>query len=278
MKKLFDELAYRVSQATTEKYSTSFSFGIKALAPQLRDAIYAIYGFVRLADEIVDSFHGYKQEELLQQLTVQTYQALEDRISLNPIIQSFQETVHKYQIDYSLIQLFLKSMSMDLSKVEYNDQLYQEYILGSAEVVGLMCLHVFVEGDLDKFKELKPYAMKLGSAFQKINFLRDIKDDYQVLGRTYFPNVDMRLFNNETKQIIEDDIEKEFHEALIGIHKLPTSSKFGVYLAYKYYWVLFKKIKEMPAQKILNARIRVPNTHKIMLMMGSYFDYQMARI
>lgn len=278
MKKLYDELAYKVSQATTEKYSTSFSFGIKALAPHLRDAIYAIYGFVRLADEIVDSFHGYKQEELLQQLTIQTYQALEERISLNPIIQSFQETVHRYHIDYTLIQLFLKSMRMDLSKVDYNDALYQEYILGSAEVVGLMCLHVFVEGDLDKFKELKPYAMKLGSAFQKINFLRDIKDDYHVLGRTYFPNVDMNRFDNETKQIIEHDIEQEFKEALIGIHKLPNSSKFGVYLAYKYYWVLFKKIKDLPAQKILNARIRVPNTHKLMLMMGSYWDYQIARI
>ena len=278
MKKLYDELAYNVSQATTEKYSTSFSFGIKALAPHLREAIYAIYGYVRLADEIVDSFHGYKQEELLQQLTVQTYQALEERISLNPIIQSFQETVHKYQIDYSLIQLFLKSMRMDLSKVEYNDELYQEYILGSAEVVGLMCLHVFVEGDLEQFKKLKPYAMKLGSAFQKINFLRDLKDDYHILGRTYFPNVDMSKFDNDTKQIIEQDIEKEFQEALIGIHKLPISSKFGVYLAYKYYWVLFKKIRSMPAQKILTARVRVPNAHKLVLMMSSYFDYQIARI
>ena len=278
MKKLYDELAYNVSQATTEKYSTSFSFGIKALAPHLRDAIYAIYGYVRLADEIVDSFHGYKQKELLQQLTVQTYQALEERISLNPIIQSFQETVHRYQIDYTLIQLFLQSMRMDLSKVDYNDELYQEYILGSAEVVGLMCLHVFVEGDLDQFNSLKPYAMKLGSAFQKINFLRDLKDDYHVLGRTYFPNVDMSRFDNHTKQIIEQDIEKEFHDALTGIHKLPTSSKFGVYLAYKYYWVLFKKIKSLPAQKILTTRVRVPNTHKIVLMMGSYFDYQIARI
>ena len=278
MKKLYDELAYKVSQATTEKYSTSFSFGIKALAPHLRDAIYAIYGFVRLADEIVDSFHGYKQDELLQQLTIQTYQALEERISLNPIIQSFQETVHRYQIDYSLIQLFLKSMRMDLSKLEYNDELYQEYILGSAEVVGLMCLHVFVEGDLDQFKSLKPYAMKLGSAFQKINFLRDIKDDYHTLGRTYFPNVDMTTFDNETKANIEQDIAQEFQEALIGIHRLPVSSRFGVFLAYKYYWLLFKKIKEMPAQRILNARIRVPNTQKIMLMMGSYFDYQIARI
>ncbi|WP_353136870.1 phytoene/squalene synthase family protein [Pseudopedobacter sp.] len=278
MKKLYDELSYKVSEATTRKYSTSFSLGIKALSPKLRPAIYAIYGYVRLADEIVDSFHGYKQEELLKHFEQQTAQALEEKISLNPILQSFQETVHHYQIEPSLIDTFLKSMSMDLSKVSYNSELYKEYILGSAEVVGLMCLHVFVEGNKKEFEALKPYAMKLGSAFQKINFLRDLKDDYHILGRTYFPNIDLSSFDNLTKANIETEIGEEFKEALIGIKKLPATSRFGVFLAYKYYWSLFNKIKQTPAQKILNARIRIPDSKKLMLMMSSYIDYKMARI
>ena len=278
MKKLFDELAYKVSKSTTEKYSTSFSLGIKALNPSLRPAIYAIYGYVRLADEIVDSFHGYEQGVLLDRFIEQTTYALENKISLNPIVQSFQETVYKYQIDQELIDLFIRSMKMDLSKIEYNSHLYKEYILGSAEVVGLMCLHVFVEGDLDKYKELKPFAMKLGSAFQKINFLRDLKDDYQVLGRTYFPNVDMHLFDDQLKKDIELDIEQEFKEALIGIKKLPNTSKFGVYLAYKYYWSLFKKIRSTSAETILQKRIRIGDSRKMMLMIGSYFNYKVANL
>ena len=278
MKKLFDELAYKVSKSTTEKYSTSFSLGIKALNPSLRPAIYAIYGYVRLADEIVDSFHGYEQGVLLDRFIEQTTYALENKISLNPIVQSFQETVYKYQIDQELIDLFIRSMKMDLSKIEYNSHLYKEYILGSAEVVGLMCLHVFVEGDLDKYKELKPFAMKLGSAFQKINFLRDLKDDYQILGRTYFPNVDMHLFDDQLKKDIELDIEQEFKEALIGIKKLPNTSKFGVYLAYKYYWSLFKKIRSTSAETILQKRIRIGDSRKMMLMIGSYFNYKVANL
>ena len=278
MKKLFDELAYKVSQSTTEKYSTSFSLGIKALSPKLRPAIYAIYGYVRLADEIVDSFHGYEQEVLLDRFIEQTNYALENKISLNPIIQSFQETVFNYQIDRELIDLFIRSMKMDLSKIEYNSDLYKEYILGSAEVVGLMCLHVFVEGNLDKYEELKPFAMKLGSAFQKINFLRDLKDDYQILGRTYFPDVDLQLFDDKLKNNIEQDIEKEFKEALIGIKKLPNTSKFGVYLAYNYYWSLFKKIKSTSAETILQQRIRIPDSQKMMLMIGSYFNYKVTNL
>lgn len=278
MKKLFDELAYKVSQATTEKYSTSFSLGIKALSPKIRPAIYAIYGYVRLADEIVDSFHGYEQEKLLDRFIEQTDHALEQRISLNPIIQSFQETVHQYQIDRELIDLFIRSMKMDLSKIEYNSDLYKEYILGSAEVVGLMCLHVFVEGNQEKYNELKPYAMTLGSAFQKINFLRDLKDDYHILGRTYFPNVDLSVFDDRLKKDIEADIEAEFKEALIGIKKLPNSSKFGVYLAYNYYWSLFKKIKSTSADRILEERIRIPDAKKIILMMSSYYNYKVANL
>ena len=278
MKKLFDELAYKVSKATTEKYSTSFSLGIKALSPKIRPAIYAIYGYVRLADEIVDSFHGYEQEKLLDRFIEQTDYALEHKISLNPIIQSFQETVHQYKIDRELIDLFIRSMRMDLSKIEYNSDLYKEYILGSAEVVGLMCLHVFVEGNQEKYNELKPYAMTLGSAFQKINFLRDLKDDYHILGRTYFPNVDLSVFDDRLKKDIEADIEAEFKEALIGIKKLPNSSKFGVYLAYNYYWSLFKKIKSTSADRILEERIRIPDAKKIVLMMSSYYNYKVANL
>src|SRR5690554_2651144 len=210
MKHLFDELSYSVSKITTQKYSTSFSLGILALKPSIRSAIYAIYGYVRLADEIVDSFHEYDKEKLLNRLKQETDNALQEGISLNPILQSFQETVHQYAIDKSLIDQFLHSMEMDLQQVDYDSELYKEYIFGSAEVVGLMCLQVFVNGNKEKYEELKPYAMKLGSAFQKINFLRDLKDDYQILGRTYFPSIDMNVFDNAVKCEIETEIEEEF--------------------------------------------------------------------
>jgi len=276
MKQLFDELSYSVSKITTKKYSTSFSLGILALKPSIRNAIYAIYGYVRLADEIVDSFHEYDKEKLLNRLKTETKNALEERISLNPILQAFQETVHTYQIDTTLIEQFLNSMEMDLQKVDYNSALYNEYIFGSAEVVGLMCLQVFTEGSKEKFEELKPYAMKLGSAFQKINFLRDLKDDYQILGRTYFPNVDMCMFDNCVKCQIEQEIEEEFKEALIGIKKLPNSSKFGVYLAYKYYISLFKKIQRRTSTEILNSRVRVSNLQKIFVAFKSYVQFKTA--
>ncbi|MCL7986896.1 phytoene/squalene synthase family protein [Sphingobacterium sp. lm-10] len=276
MKKLFDELSFQVSKATTEKYSTSFSLGILSLDSCIRPAVYAIYGYVRLADEIVDSFHSYDKHKLLQRFKEQTHQALEEKISLNPILQSFQETVNRYDIDHGLIEQFLHSMEMDLNPTEYNTEKYKEYILGSAEVVGLMCLQVFVEGDKTAYELLKPYAMKLGSAFQKVNFLRDLKDDYQILGRTYFPDVDMAVFDNSIKSAIEADIHAEFREALIGIKKLPASARFGVYLAYKYYLSLFKKIRRLPAQRILCERIRIPNGRKVSLMMQSYVAYKMA--
>jgi len=276
MKHLFDELSYSVSKITTKKYSTSFSLGILALKPSVRSAIYAIYGYVRLADEIVDSFHGYNKENLLNRLKKETENALQEGISLNPILQSFQETVNLYKIDKSLIEQFLHSMEMDLQKIDYNSQLYKEYIFGSAEVVGLMCLHVFTDGDREKYEELKPYAMKLGSAFQKINFLRDLKDDYQVLGRTYFPNIDMGVFDNCVKCQIEKEIEGEFKEALIGIKKLPNSSMFGVYLAYKYYLSLFQKIKRKSSKDILNNRVRVPNSEKAFVAFKSYVRYKTA--
>ncbi|SMC40279.1 phytoene/squalene synthase family protein [Pedobacter africanus] len=276
MKKLFDELSYKVSETVTQKYSTSFSLGILALKSAIRPAIYAIYGYVRLADEIVDSFHEYDKARLLERFKTETWNALDEGISLNPILQSFQETVNRFDIDRSLIEQFLHSMEMDLQQINYNSELYKEYILGSAEVVGLMCLQVFVEGNREAFERLKPYAMKLGSAFQKVNFLRDLKEDYQALGRSYFPNIQMNIFSNETKREIEHEIEAEFDEALKGIKKLPVQSRFGVYLAYKYYRSLFKKIKNTPAEKIMQQRIRIPNTEKLSLAMRSYLRYKIA--
>lgn len=274
MKKLFDELSYTVSKETTKKYSTSFSLGILALSPPIRNAIYAIYGYVRLADEIVDSFHGYDKERLLRRFRNDTWISLDEKISLNPIFQSFQQTVHDYRIDEKLIDQFLKSMEMDLEKIEYNSDLYQEYILGSAEVVGLMCLQVFVNGDQEEYERLKPFAMKLGSAFQKVNFLRDLKDDHDILGRCYFPDLDISCFDNDIKHSIEKDIENEFNEALEGIKKLPPTSRFGVYLAYRYYVSLFRKIKRRSAKTIMNERVRISNGAKLSLMMSCYVQYK----
>jgi len=278
MKKLFDDLSFKISKETTKQYSTSFSLGILALSSKIRNSIYAIYGYVRLADEIVDSFHGYDKGKLLSRFRDETFLALEEKISLNPILQSFQETVNRFQIDHELIKQFLKSMEMDLHKIDYNSELYKEYILGSAEVVGLMCLHIFVDGNKNEFENLKPYAMMLGSAFQKVNFLRDMKDDYNVLGRTYFPNVDITAFDNKIKAEIEKEITFEFREALEGIKKLPTSSRFGVYLAFRYYLSLFKKIKKTSANQMINQRIRISNRKKISLMMGCYVEYKILSL
>ncbi len=275
MKKLFDELSQQVSKETTQKYSTSFSLGIKALHKSIQPSIYAIYGYVRLADEIVDSFHEHNKNILLKRLIEQTYEALDERISLNPILQSFQTSVHAYNIDRSLIDQFLHSMEMDLQPIKYNPDLYKEYIVGSAEVVGLMCLKVFTEGNEDAYEKLKPYAMKLGSAFQKVNFLRDIKDDYQVLGRTYFPNININNFNNRVKVDIEQEIEDEFKEALIGIKMLPSASRFAVYLAYQYYFSLFLKIKKQAAQNLLKKRIRISNSKKMSLALTSFMRYKL---
>ena len=275
MKSLFDNVSVQCSKLTTRVYSTSFSLGIYFLNNKLRNPIYSIYGFVRFADEIVDSFEGYNKKQLLEKFKVETYEAIEGRISLNPILNSFQHVVHQYDISHDLIETFLKSMEMDLEKKNYSADKYEEYILGSAEVVGLMCLHVFSEGNKNLYTELKPFAMKLGAAFQKINFLRDMKDDYQILGRTYFPNVDMAKFSAFTKREIENEIEQDFKEALIGIKKLPASSKGGVYLAYIYYHSLFKKIKSLPAQKLMSERIRISSGEKFGLMLNSMFQYKL---
>lgn len=278
MIQLFEELCATVSKATTRKYSTSFSLGIQAISPTIRADIYSIYGFVRLADEIVDSFHAYDKEKLLAQLRHDTVEALEAGISINPILHSFQKTVNRYQIDHEHIDTFLKSMEMDLKQTLYNTAKYDEYILGSAEVVGLMCLKVFVNGDERRYEELRPSAMKLGSAFQKVNFLRDLRDDYIELGRTYFPGVQMEHFDLKAKRSIEAEIESEFSEALAGIKKLPAQARFGVYLAYVYYVSLFRKIQRIPPEVIAKQRVRIPNAKKLSLVMSSYFQYKMQMI
>lgn len=278
MKSLFDNVSVQCSKFTTRTYSTSFSLGIYFLNSKLRNPIYSIYGFVRFADEIVDSFEGYDKKLLLEKFKADTFEAIENRISLNPILNSFQQIVHQYNISRDLTEVFLKSMEMDLEKIDYTSEKYEEYILGSAEVVGLMCLHVFAEGNKMVYDDLKPFAMKLGAAFQKINFLRDMKADYEVLGRTYFPNVDMAKFSSATKRTIEEEIEKDFKDALIGIKKLPASSRGGVYLAYVYYNSLFRKIKRVPAQNILSERIRISNGQKFALMLNSMLQHKMNLI
>lgn len=275
MKQLFDRVSVECSKLTTRSYSTSFSLGIYCLNRQLHEPIYSIYGFVRFADEIVDTFHDFDKATLLQEFRQDTYTAIERKISLNPILNSFQDVVNRYNIERELIDCFLDSMGMDLSKQTYTIDNYKKYILGSAEVVGLMCLRVFTNGDEQMYQALKPAAMKLGSAFQKVNFLRDIQSDYNSLGRLYFPNVDMSRFSDEDKEKINYEIEEEFNEALAGIKQLPSSSRFGVYVAYVYYKALFNKIKSLPSTKIMNERVRIPNVQKMTLLAGSYFKHSL---
>lgn len=275
MKLLYDTISSTTSKNITRHYSTSFSMGIRLLHKSLREPIYNIYGFVRIADEIVDTFHDCPQKELLNEFSSDTYNAIDRKISTNPILQSFQKTVNEYGIERELIDTFLRSMEMDLENIQYDSKLYDQYIFGSAEVVGLMCLHVFVYKDKQLYEELKPYAMKLGSAFQKINFLRDLKDDYQTLGRVYFPNVDMTSFDEAAKSAIIIEIEHEFKLGLEGIKKLPKSSRFGVYLAYVYYTKLLKSIKKKPAELLLKERVRIPDRTKYSLLIGSYVRHQL---
>jgi len=275
MKKMFDDVSSRCSKLTTLSYSTSFSLGINFLHDRFHDPIYAIYGFVRFADEIVDSFQGYDKQKLLEKFQKDTYESLEEKISLNPILNSFQATVHKYKIEKDLIDVFLKSMYMDLERKDYDVKIFNEYVLGSAEVVGLMCLRVFAEGDEDCYRRLKKSAMKLGAAFQKVNFLRDIKADFEGLGRTYFPNIDLAHFSSEDKKNIEIEIGKDFDDALVGIKQLPKGARQGVYLAYVYYKALFLKIQRIPVERVMRERIRIPDTHKISLMVESVVRHKM---
>ena len=274
MKQLFDQISVKSSKLVTNTYSTSFSLGIKFLDKSIRTPIYNIYGFVRFADEIVDSFHGYDKANLLEKFRLDTIEAIDQGISLNPILNSFQETVNQYNIEWDLIETFLESMKMDLNPEVSDQAYYEKYILGSAEVVGLMCLHVFTEGNKDLYLRLKPSAQKLGSAFQKVNFLRDAQMDFIDLGRTYFPDVDFNNFSDSDKVEIEKDIEKDFREALSGIKQLPSSSRGGVYLAYYYYLRLFRKIKGVSSENIIAERIRIPNGQKFILMLQSFAKHQ----
>lgn len=273
MKQIFDTVSAKCSKLTTESYSTSFSMGIRFLAHDLQAPIYAIYGFVRFADEIVDTFHDFPKRRLLDEFEVETFKAIKDGISLNPILNSFQHAVSRYNIDHDCIRTFLKSMRMDLHKEEYTDAEYDNYILGSAEVVGLMCLSVFLRGDKARYATLKPYAMKLGAAFQKINFLRDLHADFNELGRTYFPGVNMSEFNEEVKREIENDIEKDFATGYEGIKMLPKDARFGVFVAYVYYHKLLRKIKRKPTAEIMSRRIRISNHRKYALFCSSYFRH-----
>ncbi len=278
MKELFDQVSMRCSQITTNAYSTSFSLGIKMLDKKLRNPIYSIYGFVRFTDEIVDTFHDYDKKKLLTSFTKDTYQAIEEKISLNPILQSFQHVVNQYNIDHQLIDSFFHSMELDLEQSSYDKKGYDEYIYGSAEVIGLMCLQVFCEGDRQQYDSLKSPARSLGSAFQKINFLRDFNDDYQGMGRLYFPNIKMDNFSETIKKEIEADIRNDFELGFQGIKRLPKSAKFGVYVAYIYYLSLFRKVTRKSANEILSARIRVSNLRKLSLLFGAFIRHRLNLI
>ena len=271
---IFDKTTFQCSRIITKSYSTSFTLGIKALHKKFHDPIYAIYGFVRCADEIVDTFHTHDKKSLLKEFRAATYKSIEKGISLNPVLHAFQRVVHAYQIENDLIEAFLRSMEMDLHQQVYSENLYDEYIYGSAEVVGLMCLRVFCEGNDAQYQLLKTPAQKLGSAFQKVNFLRDIKSDYFDRGRVYFPGVNFEHFTPHDKKKIEKDIQEDFNAAYEGILKLPRGAKLGVYLAYVYYLNLFQKIKSCPPSLIAHKRIRIPDKRKLVLFIQTYFRYR----
>lgn len=271
MKDFYDDVSFRISKLTTLAYSTSFSLGIRVFSKRFHYPVYGIYGFVRLADEIVDTFHDHDKAKLLEKFKTDTHQAIDDGVSLNPVLNSFQYVVNKYGIERELIDTFLLSMKMDLNRKTYDKHGYERYILGSAQVVGLMCLRVFLEGDEKKYDKLKDHAMSLGSAFQKINFLRDLKADYNTLGRTYFPGIDMENFNSIDRQTIEEDIENDFKHGYEAIKELPPVVRRGVYIAYVYFYSLFNKIRNTSTTVLLNKRIRIPNIKKYWLLLISWF-------
>ncbi len=276
MIKLFDQVSERCSKIVTESYSTSFTLATKMLDFSIRQDIYNIYGFVRFADEIVDSFHEFNKKELLNLFENDLKKSINDKISLNPILNSFQKTLYKYDIDYELVDSFLNSMKLDLDKNKYlSKKEFDQYVYGSADVVGLMCLKVFVKGDQQQYEELKPYAMSLGSAFQKVNFLRDLKADHDGLNRSYFPNLNIEKFDESSKQKILKEIDNDFSYALKGIFKLPSSAKFGVYTAYKYYLKLLNKLRKTHPLKIKSSRIRVSNYQKVDVLARSYLRYRL---
>lgn len=279
MKAIFDTVSYDCSKIVTQSYSTSFALATKMLGTSIRADIYNIYGFVRFADEIVDTFHDYDKARLFEAFEKDLQLALDEKISLNPILNSFQHTFHKYDIPIELVRAFMKSMRMDLVKKQYQTTAeYKEYIYGSADVVGLMCLCVFVNGDMERYEALKQSAMALGSAFQKVNFLRDLKDDFEDLERSYFPNTNLMELDEASKRRIVDEIKADFEMGYAGIQKLPEEAKFGVYTAYKYYYKLLQKLKNTPPLEIKNTRIRVPNYQKFGLLAKSYVNYKLQLV
>ena len=279
MKAIFDSVSYDCSKIVTQSYSTSFALATKMLGTSIRADIYNIYGFVRFADEIVDTFHDYDKARLFEAFEKDLQLALDEKISLNPILNSFQHTFHKYDIPIELVRAFMKSMRMDLVKKQYQTTAeYKEYIYGSADVVGLMCLCVFVNGDMERYEALKKSAMALGSAFQKVNFLRDLKDDFEDLERSYFPNTNLMELDEASKRRIVDEIKADFEMGYAGIQKLPEEAKFGVYTAYKYYYKLLQKLKNTPPLEIKNTRIRVPNYQKFGLLAKSYVNYKLQLV
>lgn len=279
MKSIFDTVSYQCSKVVTQSYSTSFSLATRMLAPSIRSHIYNIYGFVRFADEIVDSFHDYNKPDLFERFETELHKAIENKISLNPILNSFQHTYHAYGITPDLVEAFMRSMRMDLSKKDYQTQAeYKEYIYGSADVVGLMCLRVFVKGDDAQYEKLKESAMALGSAFQKVNFLRDLKADYEVLERTYFPDTNLLELDEESKYRIIEEINADFAKGYEGIQELPVECKFGVYTAYRYYSRLLQKLKSTPPMEIQHTRIRVPDYEKFGLLAKSYVNYKLQLV
>lgn len=276
MKAIFDDISFECSKIVTQSYSTSFSLAAKMLSSSIRSDIYNIYGFVRCADEIVDAFHDYDKETLFNKFEKDLETSLKDKISLNPILNAFQHTYHKYKIPHHLVSSFMKSMRMDLNKSVYSTEAeFKEYIYGSADVVGLMCLRVFVKGDDDRYETLKDSAMALGSAFQKVNFLRDLKADYENLNRSYFPNTNLLELDEKSKLRIVEEIKADFKMGYDGIVQLPNEAKFGVYTAYKYYYKLLRKLQKTPSIDIKNARIRVPNYQKFGLLAKSYVNYKL---
>lgn len=276
MMDLFDQTTQECAKLITKRYSTSFTLGIKTLDKKLHFPIYSIYGFVRYADEIVDTFHNHDKAALLKRFKEDTYRSIEEKVSLNPVLHAFQLVVNKYHIDLDLIEAFLYSMELDLEEKDYDQAGYEEYIYGSAEVVGLMCLKVFCNGDQAEYDRLLPPAKRLGAAFQKVNFIRDIKSDYEERGRVYFPGVDFTKFSKSAKELIEADIEADFDAALIGIKELPKEARMGVFLAYKYYLKLFRKIKNCPSSKIQEKRIRIPNGRKFAILLSTYFSHRLG--
>ena len=276
MMELYDQTTLECAKLITQRYSTSFTLGIKTLDKKLHFPIYSIYGFVRYADEIVDTFHDHDKAALLKRFKKDTHTAIEEKVSLNPVLHAFQLVVNKYQIDLDLIEAFLYSMELDLEEKNYDQVGYEEYIYGSAEVVGLMCLKVFCNGDKTRYERLLPPAKRLGAAFQKVNFIRDIKSDFEDRGRVYFPGVDFTTFSKSAKELIEEDIQADFNAALIGIKELPKEAKMGVYLAYKYYLKLFSKIRNCPSSKIKEKRIRIPNGRKFTILLSTYFSHRLG--